>query len=101
MTYKQFVLTKIDKAIEEHGSLRKAASHYGVDPAIFSKIRSGKYFPKPKTFGKWFPEINNMKFEEADAAVICQTIIVESKDLDELKRKLSILGYEIVIRKAV
>ena len=102
MTYQECVQTFVKDRIKENGSLRKMASHYGVDPAVLSKIQNGKYIPKMNTMTKMFPEIEFLDVEEPWVLSYSSyepKFEIKCKSLDELKDILDGLGYEITITK--
>lgn len=102
MSYSSYVVVQINEKIAECGSLRKFAKTIGVNPGIISKVKNGKYIPKPKTYLKWFPDeidiINSMQ-DDTKESVVERITIVEPKDMKDLRAQLKLLGYEIIIKK--
>ena len=101
MTYRDYVVKRVEEAILEHGSLRKAADAIGVDSATFSRAKNRTYIPKPKTFLKWFPDDSDIvkDLPDFDVAIVEKLTVIEPKDMKDLKAQLKMLGYELIIRK--
>ena len=102
MSYSSYVVVQINEKIAEYDSLRQFANTIGVDPGIISRVRNGKYIPKPKTYLKWFPDetdvVNSMQ-DDTKESVVEKITIIEPKDMKDLKAQLKLLGYEIIIKK--
>lgn len=102
MSYSSYVIAQINEKIVEYGSLRKLANNIDVDPGIISKVKNGKYIPKPKTYLKWFPneiDIVNSMQDDTKESVVEKITIIEPKDMKDLRAQLKLLGYEIIIKK--
>ena len=96
MTYEEYVRDFITKSAKELGSLRKLSVELGVDVSILSKIASGKYVPKKKTFEKWFGSIpEDIEFSEKYDG----PQFVFSQDMKSFIETLDRLGYRIEIIK--
>ena len=98
ITYKETVTNYISDVIGKCGGVRKAAYEYGLDPAVLSKIRKGKYTPKPQTIAKYFPEFDFGEcsdFSLATLPINKTEIVINCQELKELERQLNSIGYEI------
>lgn len=98
MKYSNFVQKYFEDLSEKFGGVRAASKECGIDPAIISKVKNGKYTPSIKTMRKWFPDFT-WKYDSVDqiVTVTINTEMIICKDLEELRTILDRLGYELII----
>ena len=95
MTYEEYVRDFVTTSARRVGSLRKLSNAFGVDVAILSKIASGKYVPKKKTFEKWFGAIpEDVEFSKYEGPNF-----IFSQDMKSFIQTLDELGYRLEIVK--
>lgn len=56
MTWEDYCLWIIDKAISKYGGMRNMQKMIGLDSAITSKIKNRHIIPTKEFIKKWFPD---------------------------------------------
>lgn len=98
MTYKETVRNYISDIIEHYGGVRKAGNMIGISPSVLCRIRKGTYTPKLQTIAKYFPDFDFGEcsdFSLSTLPINKTEIAVNCKELDDLKKILNSMGYEI------